>query len=220
MVRCPECRSEIPQSDFNVSTDRLWCAKCGKLYSFRELPVEEVATPVRSGGTLPAGCKRFQTLRGDEVFEASLYSNIWLFLVPFTAFWGGLSMTGMVSSIRQRGFQLETLFFLPFFVGTIVLTGASLFSLFGKLRVKRSAADGKIICYQGCLGIGKTWRLEPSEIKSFRIITGIGGRNSNSYYLEVTFKNGDRKRIFFTGQEEKLRFAHDFLYTLVKKHLD
>ena len=126
---------EIPLADVNVSTDLALCRRCAKNYSYAEL-ASAPATPVDLAKP-PKGAWLTQTVRGFEV-GASARHPAAFFLVPFTCIWSGVSLGGIYGSQIVKGrFNLsESLFGIPFLIGTIILGSITLVMLFGKTTVR------------------------------------------------------------------------------------
>ncbi len=93
MAICPACQSAIPLADVNVATDRAVCRACQREFSY-----SDITTAISADGFNPADCPKWLTITPDPFGQGVLlrYQKISLmviFLIPFTAFWSGLSMT-------------------------------------------------------------------------------------------------------------------------------
>ena len=133
---CQSCGAVIPLEDVNVSNDIALCRACGKTMQFSTL----VPLPGAASVNLqhpPKGVRiEDDPLRGKSIIYRKI-SPIVLFLIPFTAAWSGLSMTGIYGTqIREGKFDLfRTMFGLPFLIGTVCLVAVILFLLLGRWRV-------------------------------------------------------------------------------------
>ncbi|NLG34967.1 MAG: hypothetical protein GX548_06405 [Lentisphaerae bacterium] len=136
---CPNCGAELALEDIHVARDVALCRGCGYSGSFLSastvphLSDEEMARPPKRvtlqrgfGDSLTITCKPKRT--------------ILFFLVPFVAFWSGISMTMIYIVPLMKGeFEWKMgLFGLPFLAGTVVLAGIILNVLLGKTTVTLS----------------------------------------------------------------------------------
>jgi hypothetical protein len=105
--RCPLCQSVIPADDVNVATDLALCRSCGNTSAFSvvsgssEISLEALANP-------PSCIKIERGFSGSTVITYRKISPALLSLIPFTAFWSGLSMWGIYGrQIRKGEFDLS-----------------------------------------------------------------------------------------------------------------
>ena len=156
---CPNCGQALPLADVNVAQDVALCRACNYTGSFLaaatvpRLTDEELARPPKRvslkrefGDALTVVCR---PRRG----------TLW-FLIPFTAFWSGISMAGIYGSQIVGGdFDPKlSLFGLPFLAGTVGLVGAILYCLFGKTAVTLS--QGRVQVFTGVFGLGRKREME------------------------------------------------------------
>ncbi|MFO1488299.1 MAG: hypothetical protein U1F65_07465 [Verrucomicrobiota bacterium] len=152
---CPNCRQAIPLDDINVVKDIALCRSCGKTWAFsqttavKELDGVDFRQP-------PKGVRLTTDHHGATRIVYRRLSPILIFLIPFTALWSGFSMWGIYGrQIRQGNFDLgQSLFGLPFLLGTIVLCTVILFGLFGRWEVRVRNGEGS--CFVGVGPFG--WR--------------------------------------------------------------
>lgn len=134
---CKHCRAAIGIADVNVATDIALCRACGKTMAFSEI------ASLPGLGTVdlqnpPKGVRIEDDFAGSRTVIFKKISPVVWFLIPFTAFWSGFSMFGIYGKQLQRGtFNLhDSLFGLPFLIGTLVLLSLILFFLFGSWRIR------------------------------------------------------------------------------------
>ena len=166
-LACPKCQAEIPPADFNVATDIALCRHCEETYSFAELSQERAAAEVDIARPPRGAWHRSQ---GNEFEVGSVSrSGIAFFLVPFTLFWSGLSLGGIYGSQIAKGqFNLEqSLFGLPFLIGTMILVPVTLMTIFGKVVVRGSGDQGGVFIGVGPVGWTKKFRW--SEVRLARM---------------------------------------------------
>jgi hypothetical protein len=162
---CPTCAIPIPSDDTNVAKDVALCRSCGKVFSFASLAkrsspheLSEV-DPSRP----PAGIRLEHSTTRVAMF-ISTRSPLAFFLIPFTALWSGGSLSGIYGSqIRSGNFSLfQSLFGLPFLLGTLVLVPATLMCLCGHMRISLRGDEGQI--FTGVSFFGHRVRFRASEI--------------------------------------------------------
>lgn len=175
---CPKCRREIPLEDVNVATDIALCRTCQETFSFSEL-TQNAAIPNVDLSKPPKGV--WYHNQGNE-FEVGVTTRSWaaLFLVPFTLVWAGGSLGGIYGKQIMHGhFQLfESLFGIPFLLGSVVLISATLMCLFGKMMVRGSGDQGSVFMGVGPLGWNRKFRW--NEIKGVRISETKWQRNNQN----------------------------------------
>jgi len=152
---CPKCRKELPLVDLNVSADIALCRACGYSGSF----LQSSTVPTMSDEEMARPPKRVTLHRGfDGELEIVCRFNKGLafFLIPFTAIWSGASMWGIYGTQLMKGeFDLmQSLFGIPFLLGTMVLVSIILLTLYGKTIVTLSR--GRVQVFNGVFGIGRT----------------------------------------------------------------
>jgi hypothetical protein len=150
---CPFCHACIPISDVNVATDIALCRTCGRTTTFS---VASSASEISLDGPTepPRGVRVEDGLfAGTRIIYHRISPTLW-FLIPFTAFWSGFSMTGIYGSqIKDGKFDLEqSLFGIPFAIGTIVLLGSILYLMLGKWVVTLNRGEGTVFVGVGPLG--------------------------------------------------------------------
>ena len=104
-------------------------------------------------------------------------SKVVFFLIPFTCFWSGISLFGIYGTqIIQRHFILErSLFGIPFLLGTCVLVGIILFSLFGSRRL--TIRGGELRLWSGIGPFGRTRTLRLA--REMKVLEGLSAFQVN-----------------------------------------
>jgi DNA-directed RNA polymerase subunit RPC12/RpoP len=150
--KCPFCRAEIAPEDVNVATDVALCRSCGRTISFS---IISGSAGISRDILLrpPRGIRVDHDAKGGTVITYRKLSSSLLFLIPFTAFWSGMSMWGIYGRQISKGhFDLnESLSGLPFLIGTIVLLGIIIFLLFGKWTITLWNGKGSVVAGVGSL---------------------------------------------------------------------
>lgn len=208
-LSCPDCRGEIPLEDVNVSTDVALCRRCSKNFSYAELNVAREAGDLDL--TRPPKGAWFQ--RKAMGFVAGVSTRSWsaLFLVPFLCVWGGTSMVAIYGSQISKGeFNLgDSLFGLPFLLGTIFLGLMAAMTTCGKVEVRVDGARGEVFCGVGGVGVRRrfAWSKEVVIRKEYAQ-TRRGGRP------ELELHDGN-KRISLVGGVKRERL--DFLMAALQQ---
>ena len=191
---CPKCRKEIPLDDVNVAKDIALCRRCGESWAFSDL-LESVSARSVDLANPPRGAwfVRHPPL-GFEV-GASTRSGAALFLIPFLCVWSGFSLGGIYGSqIHKRQFDLmNSLFGIPFLLGTAVLSSLALMSICGKVVV-RVAGDEAVI-FVGVGPIGWRRRCNWRKVSSIKRTEKLNNGNTSQ---RLTIE-GEKRIDFGTG---------------------
>jgi hypothetical protein len=209
---CPKCRVQIPLEDVNVAQDIALCRRCQKTYSFAALNLQ-ANMPAVDTSQPPRGM--WYHNQGNE-FEVGASTRSWaaLFLVPFTLFWSGMSLGGIYGTQIYKGhFQWsESLFGIPFLLGTLVLVPITLMTLFGKLRVRGVGDQGSVFMGIGPLGWNRTFQW--SEIRAVRL--SLTRYQQNGRNLPLIELEGP-KSIRFGSQLSETR--RDFILAVLQRQV-
>jgi hypothetical protein len=150
---CPKCRSVIPLGDINVAQDMALCRRCGAATPFSvlcgmaEIPAVSLDAP-------PKGVRVSQDFRGETKITYRRTSKAVFFLVPFTLLWSGMSLGGIYGEqiLRGRFDPEQSLFGLPFLIGTVILLSILAYCLFGSWKIRLSQGTGTVFTGIGPLG--------------------------------------------------------------------
>jgi len=156
--KCPLCRAVIAAADVNVATDLALCRSCGRTSSFATVSAAaEISTDILSAP--PRGIKVENDFRGGSVITYRKLSPALLFLIPFTAVWSGGSMWGIYGTQLKKGaFDLsQSLFGLPFLLGTVVLLSIIIFAILGKWQISMQQGEGSVFVGVGRLGWNRSF---------------------------------------------------------------
>ena len=191
---CPNCGKELPLADVNMAQDMALCRACGYTGAF----LGAMSVPPMTDEEMARPPKRVSLQRG---FDNSLTitcrpkKTALLFLVPFTAIWSGVSMTGIyIVPLATGHFDWKMgLFGLPFLIGTIGFLFAILYTLFGATKV--TLAKGRVQVFMGVFGLGRTRELECGKGTTVTIEKS-GYRVNNVPQPEIALACGDQKLKF------------------------
>ncbi len=207
-VTCSKCRRKILSENINVSKDTAFCQGCESLNSLSSL--------LESAPNSKFDLK--QTVSGVRVsddgyrwsIEASNRSLIALFLVPFTLVWAGGSLSGIYGTQIVSGEfdPQQSLFGLPFLIGSIVLISLTLMSIFGRTLVANE--NGKALVF---IGIGPLGWYRRFDWKSIERVTETESRQRRHLSLE----GSKRINLGWGLSSAKLYYMSNFLRTKLKK---
>jgi hypothetical protein len=133
---CQFCKEGVSLADVNVATDIALCRHCGKTMPFSAIAPIPGAAEIDLQNPPKAVRIEESSINGRTIIYRKI-SPMVFFLIPFTAFWSGMSMFGIYGKqIKSGHFDLvNSLFGLPFLFGTVVLISIILYSLFGRTRI-------------------------------------------------------------------------------------
>ena len=171
----------IPLEDINVSKDIVFCRQCSNTFSFAELTSDQTALDVDV--SQPPGGAWVKNQGLDSEVGATTRSWVALILVPFALVWSGGSLGGIYGTQIAKGqFELgQSLFGIPFLIGSLVLVPIALMTIFGKVVVRRSGDQGSVFIGFGL--IGWTRRFRWSEIRAVRSTLSTWQQNGRNMPL-------------------------------------
>ena len=212
ILTCPKCRTEISTEDVNVSTDIALCRRCGETFSFAELSLDRVVADVDT--SRPPGGTWYRAQGNEFEVGAVSRSGSAFFLVPFTLFWSGGSLGGIYGTQLAKGqFDLmQSLFGLPFLIGSLVLIPITLMTLFGRVVVRSSGDQGGVFIGVGPLGWTRRFRW--SQIKGVRASETQWKQNDRA--LPVIELDGPTRLRFGSQLSEKRR---DFMLAVLRRRV-
>ena len=183
-VICPSCSRELPLADINIQTDTALCRSCGNLFAPSEFVRGEV-TPRVDLMHPPPGVS-VERMGGETIISASTRSPLAIFFVPFMLVWSGGSLGGIYGSqIYQGRFDLiQSLFGIPFLLGSVILGSYALMTLLGRVVVRISGGEGLIFTGIGPLGWQRQFRAaDIQRVKEKRSMFRSGGQNLHAILL-------------------------------------
>lgn len=212
MIRCPQCRTEIGPSDFNVATDRAFCRLCNADYRYAEL-----ATTVWPDDEFDVEARPQHVQLIDDGFEQRLVyrriSRMLFFFVPFTALWSGGSMGGIYvyPLLTGKPFELhQALFGIPFLLGTIVLLSVILYMLFGQISVRLQGPDSWV--FTGVGPIGRRQPFDAGQVEAVRLVdTGTKINEQPAPCIELQFRERGALRFGTLMTDESKQYVANYL---------
>ncbi len=207
-VSCTKCNRKIEAENINVAKDTAFCTSCESLTSLSTL-LESIPsknfdahTPVRGTSVDDRGY--------NWAVSGSHRSLMAIFFVPFTAVWAGGSLSGIYGSqIVSGDFDLgQSLFGLPFLIGSVVLITLCLMSLFGRTLV--SVENGKALIFIGIGSIGWYRRFD------WRLVDRVT-ENTSGQYKHISLEGSKRLNIGWGLSAKKQYYIANFLRTKLQK---
>lgn len=192
--RCRHCGAAVALADTNVATDIALCRACGKTMPFssiagaHELDAVDLTKP-------PKGLRISSSpIEGVQLTYHRIHPIAYV-LIPFTLFWSGFSMWGIYGQQIAKGkFSLgDSLFGLPFLLGTVALLAAIAFLLFGVWRIALTRGQCEVFRGVGPVGRRKSIPLGPGS--TIALVEGTF-RVNNVPQKEVVITTGSDKTNF------------------------
>jgi len=206
-VVCKSCKSKIKTENINVAKDTAYCSSCENITALSAL-VSSSANTSFNPNKSEAGIKISDQSYSWSI-EARHLGPLAIFLVPFTAVWAGGSLSGIYGSQIAKGeLNLEqSLFGLPFLIGSIVLVTFTLMSLFGRTII--SNENGKALIF---IGIGKIGWYRRFDWNSIDRVS----ESMSVQYKHISLE-GSSRLIFGWGlSSSKLYFIANYLRSKLK----
>jgi len=219
---CPKCGRRVGMEDINVHDDILLCKSCGETSRFSEIVARERADEESTADAARLSERPPEHLRvvsdpesidGRMTFVYHRFDRKVLFLIPFTAVWGGISLYGIYGrQFLTHAFDLKiSLFGIPFLLGTAVLLSICLFGLFGRRVLELSRGRGRYWWGVGPFGFSRTFAFG----RETRIELGhplISQRGNPAMELQLTPPDGGKTVHVCAGMsEEALVYIRAFL---------
>jgi hypothetical protein len=137
----------------NVARDFALCRSCERTFSFADAIAAGSSEEFLENPPLGAW---YRETRDGFAAGASTRSPIAFFLVPFLCVWSGISLGGIYGTqIRSGHFKLiESLFGIPFLLGTVILGGMTLMTICGHVMIHIVGDEGMVFGGIGPIG----WR--------------------------------------------------------------
>ena len=198
--------------DVNVAKDVALCRRCAEPFSYADLIANQEVAQVdlmnppkgtwfkQDGSSWELGC----TTRSPVAF----------FLIPFVCLWSGGSMWCIYGTQFHRGhfYLSQSLFGIPFLIGTLVLVPAALMTMCGKFYVRVESDEGRVFTGIGPLGWSRRFRW--SEVREVREWMRKWQRNDRN--LPMIELDGPKPIRFGSGLTEPRRLF--FLAALRRMH--
>ena len=212
---CPECGLPIETADLAPAQGLAVCRFCERPFP---LAACQAAVPFAQRNivpelTPPKGVDVVETMDGFRLTLSSR-SCIAFFLVPFTLFWAGGSLGGIYGTQIAKGKieLLQSLFGLPFLVGSVFLIAVTAMAVAGRSVVE--LAGGRLNLRTGALGIYRTKSADWRDVRGCRLteVTRRGRSSySTSYQLEVAVEGAEPLRFGVGAERETMLWVTRFL---------
>ena len=167
---CPYCKANIPLDDVNVATDIALCRACQRTCAYSLACSEaEISTDLLNAP--PKTIKMETGFNGETTIVYHKLSPLLFFFIPFTALWSGGSMIGIYGTqIWNDKFDLgQSLFGIPFLIGTIGLLSVIAYMVFGKWIITLDRGQGTIFVGVGSLGWTRQFSYNKDSLVSLRM---------------------------------------------------
>lgn len=211
-LSCPNCKTNIPLDDVNVSTDIALCRNCGRNHSY-SLLASRSDLPVASPKNPPRWIRLEQDYAGRKLIRYKRIPGIVFFLIPFTAFWSGFSMWGIYIDPILKG-EIDTgdmLFGIPFLLGTIALVFSIIICLFVKWVITLDRGEGTVFVGVGRIGWKRQFHYDRN---SFISLTKTEFKVNEEPQDGILIHNDERDFVFGTLLKEQ---AKQYIASLISQ---
>ena len=156
-MKCPNCQTEVENDNINIQSDMGKCQACN--YLFRVSEYFDRPAFVFDLNQPPKGAWYKNNMQEIKL-GATLRSPIAFFLVPFMLIWSGGSLGGIYGTqiAKQQFSLLQSLFGIPFLIGTIIFGSLTLMMLFGKIELTINQQGGRVFTGVGRIGKSKSFQ--------------------------------------------------------------
>ncbi len=150
---CVNCRAVIPPEDVNVATDKVFCRKCGKVFSFAEM-VDREDVPA-DPGEVPQGITQRLGDDNENIISYRRFSPFAYLLIFFFMIWTAIVAWIIYSQVSATHGQVDVarLFALiPFVLADIPMLFFLIFLTRGETRISMDHGQGCVFIGVGKLG--------------------------------------------------------------------
>lgn len=194
-LRCPKCNNEFSAQDVNPSANIAYCRPCAEGFALADLinadPTNDPDAKINLYEPPPGAW--FQDY-GDG-FEVGATTRSWaaLVLVPFMMVWSGFSLGGIYGTQIYKGqFNLiESLFGIPFVVGTIILGSITAMAICGKVVISvRNNEEGSVF-----LGVGRIGYRKKFNWQKIHRVAEVQSHSSGRISYDLVLEGEERVKI-------------------------
>ncbi len=202
-MNCPNCNSEISNSNINIQTDLAQCQSCNKIFKISE-NFNTIADDKFDILNPPNGAWIKEEMN-QLIIGASTRSPIAFFLVPFMVVWSGGSIGGIYGTqIASGEFNpLMSLFGIPFLIGSVMFWSFALMAIWGKVELTLDKVGGKV--FTGIGSIGLTKKFSWNEVSTVRENNSVKFNYPGSQGGQIVIE-GSKRISFGTGVKESRRY--------------
>ena len=213
-LHCPDCGLPIPASEVAPSAGLAVCRSCDKSFG---LEACQAAAPIGSRfQPLPTNPPKGVTV--EELMDGfrltlTTRSAAAFFLIPFMLIWSGGSLGGIYGTQIYKGeFDLtQSLFGIPFVLGTLFFGTIALMSAFGKVILE--VRNGVLLHRTGFLGLYWSRRRDWNAFDRAELEESTRrGKNGYSTSHSISLKGPDGEHEVASGvTRERLAWALRYL---------
>lgn len=201
-MKCPKCNSEINTENINIQSDIAQCINCNNIFKI-SANIDEYIDDNFNVHKTPNGTW-IKSDYNKTIIGASTRSPVAFFIVPFMIIWSGGSLGGIYGTQIINGeFDLfQSLFGIPFFIGSIIFWSIALMAIWGKVELTLDRQGGIVFTGVGNIGLKKRFKWNDiSKIKEKQTNLRYPGSQGSSIILE-----GKKRISFGTGLKEERRY--------------
>lgn len=208
-MKCPQCSTTLLSQNINIQDNIAKCSNCDNIFKASE-GLDSFDNKFNI--TQPPSGSWYEQDVDKIIVGATTRNAIAFFLIPFTIVWAGLSLGSIYGSqISTQEFSLsESLFGLPFLIGSLFMLKSILMATFGKveLRLDRNG----VIIFTGIGSIGRKQTFHWRDVST--INNGITRPWYQRYDEEAIVIEGASSIVLGTDLNEQRRY---YLLNALKK---
>ena len=164
-IQCPKCKQAVPSDQVNMGTDLAFCPHCNEGFKISATVDQETISPDILKNP-PKGAW-FRKEMDRIVVGGSTRSPMAFFIVPFMCVWSGFSLGGIYGTQIIKGHfePIQSLFGIPFLLGSVIFWGIALMTICGKAEVSIGKVSSVFI---GVGKLGWTRQFDWNEVRTIR----------------------------------------------------
>ncbi|GAB4139312.1 zinc ribbon domain-containing protein [Thermopirellula anaerolimosa] len=217
-ITCPNCETEVPVEDVDLSTGWARCRECNELFQVPEIAHRgdgksplAASMPISDGPIeRPADARILIERRPDKLFIYVPAMGFRWALVPvmgFAIFWLGfiafwtIGALGLLGGMKDNTIGIENILFacfsIPFWLVGFAMLGGCLWAMTASRLVYLDAAT--LMTRIKALFFSWRWSLSRDQVQTVRLRTGPTSREEDSadintaltpHVVEIVYKNG------------------------------
>lgn len=150
-MNCPKCNALILAENINIQENLAKCTTCQNVFKASE-GLE--SSDSKFNMNQPPSGAWYEPTPSEVIIGASTRSAMALYIIPFTCIWSGFSLSMLYGSqiVNQEFHLFESLFGIPFLIGSLFMIKMCLMSVFGKVEIHTNREGGTIFTGIGSIG--------------------------------------------------------------------
>ncbi len=160
-IKCPNCETNIPPEDFNVSKDIAFCRTCDETFEYSSLVADSEFDNFDLSN--PPNNIRWHTEESNPTLIYQKVSKVAYFLMLFLLMELGVTLFFIFSGFAEKNFGSSLIILIPFLLTSMILSIAICFLLLGKRKI--ISEDDTIKLFLGIGSLGRTQQFQIADVK-------------------------------------------------------